>query len=50
MRVKITTTLAADLWEGLRVDAIRKKTDANVILEELIAAYLKKVRRKGGGR
>jgi len=48
MRVKVTTTLAANLWEDLRVHAIRNKTDANLILEELIDGYLKKVRRKGG--
>ena len=48
MRVKVTTTLAVDLWEELRVHAIRGKTDANVILEELIANYLKKSKKKGG--
>ncbi len=48
MRVKVTTTLAADLWEELRVHSIKEKTNANVILDELIAAYLKKVRKKGG--
>ncbi len=50
MRVKVTTTIRADLWEDLRVYAIREKTDANVILDALIEAYLKKARRKGGGR
>ena len=48
MRVKVTTTLAANLWEELRVNAIRNKTDANVILEDLITAYLKKVHKRGG--
>ncbi len=48
MRVKVTTTLAVDLWEELRIRAIKGKTDANVILEGLIAAYLKKAKQKGG--
>ena len=48
MRVKVTTTLAADLWEGLRIHAIKGKTDANTILEGLIAAYLKRAKKKGG--
>ncbi len=48
MRVKVTTTLAVNLWEELRIHAIRGKTNANVILEELIANYLKKAKKKGG--
>ncbi len=50
MRVKVTTTIRADLWERLRVHAVKGKTDCNAILEELIEAYLKRVGRKGGGR
>ena len=50
IRVKVTTTLAGDLWEALQIEAIKKKRDANDILEELIASYLKKEKRKGGDR
>jgi len=50
MRVKVTTTLRDDLWERLRVHAVKEKTDCNTILEELIEAYLKGLRGKGGGR
>ncbi len=49
-RVKVTTTLAGDLWEALQIEAIKKKRDANDILEELMASYLKKEKRKGGDR
>lgn len=49
MRVRINTTLSADLWEALQIEAIRQKTDCNAILEELITAYLKK-QKKGGER
>jgi len=48
IRVKVTTTLAGDLWEALQIEAIKKKRDANDILEELMASYLKKEKRKGG--
>ena len=37
-RVKVTTTLAGDLWEALQIEAIKKKRDANDILEELMAS------------
>ncbi len=47
MRTKVTTTLRADLWEALQIDCIKRKCDANDILEELIAAHLKKSK-KGG--
>jgi len=50
MRVKVTTTIRADLWEDLRVHAVREKTDCNTILEGLIETYLKRVGRKGGGK
>jgi len=50
IRVKVTTTLAGDLWEALQIEAIKKKRDANDILEELMASYLKKGKRKGGDR
>ena len=49
MRVRVTTTLRGDLWQALQIEAITQKTDCNAILEELIAAYLKK-RKKGGER
>ena len=48
MRVKVTTTIRGDLWEELRVRAVREKTDCNTILEGLIESYLKRVGRKGG--
>ncbi len=48
MRVKVTTTLAGDLWQALQIEAIKQKRDANDILEELMARYLKKVKGKGG--
>jgi len=49
MRQKVTTTLRSDLWEALRIQCIREKTDANVILEKLIEQYLRRrgVRRNG---
>ena len=50
MRVKVTTTIRGDLWEELRVRAVREKTDCNTILEGLIEVYLKRVGQKGGGR
>ena len=40
MRQKVTTTLRSDLWEALRIQCIREKTDANEILEKLIEQYL----------
>ena len=46
MRVKVTTTIRADLWDALRIHCITEKADANDILEKLITSYLKK---KGGG-
>ncbi|MBI2358328.1 MAG: hypothetical protein HYV04_05395 [Deltaproteobacteria bacterium] len=48
MRVKVTTTLDGSLWEALQIEAIKQKRDCNEILEELMASYLKKFRRKGG--
>jgi hypothetical protein len=47
VRVKVTTTLDAALWEALQVESVREKSYANDILERLIAEYLK---RKGGKR
>ena len=41
-RKRVVTTLREDLWRGLRVEAAKRGLDANDILEELIAAYLKK--------
>jgi hypothetical protein len=49
MRKMVTTTLRQDLWRGLQVRALNEGRNANDVLEELIAAYLKKpLRRKGG--
>jgi hypothetical protein len=48
MRVKVTTTLRGDLWEALQIECVRRKCDANDILEELIAEHLKKSKKKGG--
>ena len=50
MRVKVTTTLDGSLWQALQIEAIKQKRDCNAILEELMAAYLKKAKRKGGER
>jgi hypothetical protein len=47
MRIKITTTLRRDLYEALRIECIKRRCNANDILEELIAEHLKKSR-KGG--
>lgn len=47
-RIRVTTTLSENLWRALQIEAINQRRDLNDILEELMAAYLK--RRKGGGR
>jgi len=47
MRIKVTTTLRGDLWEALQIERIKRKCDANDILEQLIVEHLKKPR-KGG--
>lgn len=46
--MKVTTTLATDLWKALQIEAIRQGRDANDILEKLMASYLKKAKKKGG--
>ena len=43
---KVTTTLRGDLWEALQIECVKRKCDANDILEQLIAEHLKK--KKGG--
>lgn len=50
MRVRVSTTIEGPLWEALGIEALKRKLDRNDILEELIAAYLKRARRKGGER
>jgi predicted CopG family antitoxin len=45
VKVKVTLTLEDKAWEALRIRAIREKRSASDIIDELIAAYLK---RKGG--
>lgn len=50
LRVRINTTIAADLWYELRVEAVKQKTDCGAILDKLIDAYLKNTRQKGGKR
>lgn len=47
MRMKVTTTLSVDLWKGLQIEAIKQGRDANDILEELLASYLKRAKKKG---
>ena len=47
MRTKVTTTLRAALWEALQIECVKRKCDANDILEQLIAEHLKKSK-KGG--
>jgi hypothetical protein len=48
MRIKVTTTLRGDLWEALQIECVKRKCDANDILEMLIADHLKKSKKKGG--
>jgi hypothetical protein len=48
IRKMISTTLRADLWDRLRMNALKRGVNANDILEELLEAYLKKAERKGG--
>jgi hypothetical protein len=50
MRKVFTTTLRADLLQQLQIEALKRGVNANDILEELIAAFLKKAEPKGGGR
>jgi hypothetical protein len=47
MRIKVTTTLRGDLWEALQIECIKRKCNANDVLEQLIAEHLKKSK-KGG--
>ena len=46
LRAKVTTTLDAELWQELQIQALREKSYANDILEKLIAEYLKKVKKE----
>jgi hypothetical protein len=48
MRIKVTTTLRGDLWEALQIECVKRKCDANDILEKLIAGHLKNSKKKGG--
>jgi hypothetical protein len=48
MRIKVTTTLRNDLWQALQIQCVKRKCDANDILEQLIADHLKKSKKKGG--
>jgi hypothetical protein len=48
MRIKVTTTLRGDLWQALQIECIKRKCNANDILEQLIAEHLKKPKKKGG--
>ena len=49
MRVKVTTTLDGSLWRDLQIQALTEDRDANDILEELMAGYLKRTRKRKGG-
>jgi hypothetical protein len=42
MRIKVTTTLRGDLWEALQIECVKRKCNANDVLEQLIAEHLKK--------
>lgn len=46
--MKITTVMEEPLWDELRIQAIREKTTASEIIGRLVAAYLKKNKKKGG--
>jgi hypothetical protein len=35
----VTTTLRGDLWQALQIECIKRKCDANDILEDLIADH-----------
>jgi len=48
MRIKVTTTLRRDLYEELQIECIKRRCNANDILEELIAEHLKHSKKKGG--
>ena len=41
-KVKVTLTLQDQGWEAMRIQAIREKRSASDIIDELIAAYLKR--------
>ena len=45
VRAKVTTTLDAELWQELQIQAVREKSYANDIMERLIADYLKRVKK-----
>ena len=47
-RIKVTTTLRGDLWQALQIECVKRKCDANDILEQLIAEHLKTSKKKGG--
>jgi hypothetical protein len=47
MRIKVTTTLRRDLYEALQIECIKRRCNANDILEELIAEHLKASKKKG---
>jgi hypothetical protein len=42
MKVKVTITLDDKNWQRLRMQALKEKTSASAIIDELVAAYLKK--------
>jgi hypothetical protein len=42
MRIKVTTTLRGDLWQALQIECIKRKCNANDLLERLIAEHLKR--------
>lgn len=48
-KLKVTITLSDTYWRELRVKALREGRSASAIIDELIAAYLKRGK-KGGGR
>lgn len=48
MRIKVTTTLRRDLYEALQIESIKRRCNANDILEELIAEHLKSSKKKDG--
>jgi len=42
MKTKVTLTLEDLNWKRLRILAVKENTSASAIIDELIAAYLKK--------
>jgi hypothetical protein len=47
MKVKVTITLEDKNWQRLRMQALRDKTSASAIIDQLVADYLRKAKKRG---